>query len=58
MWIIEIDYLLLVLVIISMLTRSIIHTKNYISDYKVWKRVNRFILFLTLLDIILNFLNP
>jgi len=58
MWIIEIDYLLLVLVIISMLTRAIIHTKNYISDYKVWKRVNRFILFLTLLDIILNFLNP
>jgi hypothetical protein len=58
MWTVNIDYILLVLVIVSIITRAIIHTKNYMSDYKVWKRVNRFILFLTLLDIILNFLNP
>jgi len=58
MWTVNIDYILLVLVIVSIITRAIIHMKNYMSDYKVWKRVNRFILFLTLLDIILNFLNP
>lgn len=37
MWTVNIDYILLVLVIVSIITRAIIHTKNYMSDYKVWK---------------------
>ena len=55
MWIIEIDYLLLVLVIISMITRAIVGSVHYMNDYKIWRRVNNFFLFCILLDLFLNF---
>jgi uncharacterized membrane protein (DUF373 family) len=57
MWIIEIDYLLLVLVIISMITRTIVGSTHYMNEYKIWRKVNNFLLFCILLDLFLNFVH-
>jgi len=54
MWIIEIDYVLLLLVVISMITRTVIGTTDYMNEYKVWRRVNNFFLFCIILDLFLN----
>jgi len=58
MWMVNIDYILLVLVIISMITRTLLILRNIMNEYRIWKIVNRVLLYLILLDIILNFLNP
>ena len=51
MWIIEIDYVLLLLV---MITRTVIGTTDYMNEYKVWRKVNNFLLFCILLGLLLN----